>query len=125
MMSSSLPALSPSLSPPPPAFCWVAFQTDAVATALEATGSALGFFGGWLRDRLNDLLPPHDQQQQQATRHQQDAPDRCHSTGTAGTPRGGSYLAAGGISRGTGKLLQSALMVAVMVVVLVVLRRWA
>lgn len=105
-------------------------QTDAVATVLEATGSAIGFLGGWLRDRLEEILPHPEPEAATAEGgryyHQQVSVDEpLTESDTAGNVHGDDRPKAGG-NRGknaAGKLFQGALMVAVMVVALMVLRR--
>ena len=101
-------------------------QTDAVATALEATGSAFGFLGGWLRERLASIGLSGDEGLSQQQWEQQDTDGATVAAGTRRVKEGGrgyGKRAGAGPPPPQQHILQGVLMVAIMVVAIVVLRR--
>ncbi len=93
----------------------MALLGDAVARALGLTGHALGFLGGWFRDRLAFLRPAGAEQQEGDERQ------RGGSAAAFATAFGGSEDSAEASRRS--EMLRNVVLVAVMVIALVVFRR--
>ena len=100
-----------------------------MATALEATGSAIGFLGGWLRDRLasiGGLLGDPEQyegRRQQGEEMEEDWQE-AEAIPLEGHHRaGGKCKGAGPAGGRTEQLLSGALMVAMVIIAIVMLRR--
>ena len=100
-----------------------------MASALEATGSAFGFLGGWLRERLASIGLSGDEGLSQQQREQQDTDGAAVAAGTRPSQCGKEGGRGYGKRAGAGPpppqqhILQGVLMVAIMVVAIVVLRR--
>ena len=102
-----------------------------VATALEATGSAIGFLGGWLRDRLASIgglsgdPEQYEPEQYEGCRQQGEGVEDWEEARVDGHQQqaGGRRKGARQGGGRTEQLLSGALMVAMMIIAIVVLRR--
>ena len=126
----SLPPSSHSSCPPPS----LPPQGDAVVTALQATGSAFNFLGGWLRDRMPFLQHGGEQQEQyqreaaaaaEGALEGQEQGQDSKAGAAIGNRRGGGRAIPGEEEEESAgvKLLKGALAVAVLVVALMLFRR--
>ena len=123
MVTALYPPSSSHSSCPPPSH---PSQGDAVVTALQATGSAFNFLGGWLRDRMPFLQHGGEQQEKEAMAAEGvEGQGQDSKAGAAtGSRRGGRAVAEEEEEESAGvKLLKGALAVAVLVVALMLFRR--